>query len=197
MFDQIIQEIERQGFSTRPHLLSLQDLSEANEFFLSHAGEFKEALVGSKSDRKRVESIRGDLTLWLDPSDAPAEFLKVFKFLDDLKTEINKKLFLGLKDYETHLASYPPGSFYSRHKDCHEKESTRVLSFVFYLNQNWEPQDGGELILYDKNNSEILKVRPTAGTFICFLSEEFPHEVKASRKERRSLTGWIHSKELN
>ncbi len=197
MFDQIVQEIERQGFSTRPYLLSPQDISDANKFFLNHATEFKQALVGSKSDRKRVESIRGDFTLWLDQTDAPPEMKKIFCFLDELKTEINKKLFLGLKDYEAHLASYPAGSFYSRHNDCHSNDSTRVLSFVFYLNQTWETHDGGELILYDKKNIEILKVGPFAGTFICFLSDEFPHEVKVAHKERRSLTGWFHSKNLN
>lgn len=197
MFDQIIQEIERQGFSIRPHLLSPHDLTEANEFFLRHSAEFKPALIGPAADKKRVESIRGDYTFWLDPSLPPAEFTSVFTFLNSLKTELNKKLFLGLQDYETHLARYAQGSFYSKHSDRHEKKSTRILSFVFYLNEEWKDGDGGELILYDKDNNSLSQLQPSPGTFICFLSDEFPHEVKAAHRERRSLTGWMHTSQLS
>ena len=197
MFDQIIQEIESQGFSIRPHLLSSQEVSEANEFFLRHSTEFQAALVGPETGKKRVEDIRGDFTLWLATDNAPREFRKLFEFLNELKSELNKRLFLGLRDYEAHLARYPVGSFYTRHLDRHEKKSTRVVSFVFYLNEEWKDGEGGELILYDKNNIEILRLQPEPGTFICFLSEEFPHEVKVATRERRSLTGWIHSIQLS
>ena len=197
MFDQIVQEIERQGFYTRPQVLSLQDLLLANDFFLNHMTEFNPAQVGLNADRKRLENIRGDLTFWLDSDQPPGEFIHPFAFLNELKAHLNKKLFLGLRDFEAHLAVYPPGSFYAKHRDRHKTKSTRVLSFVFYLNQEWNDDDGGELVLYDDKNNELLKVLPLPGTFICFLSEDFPHEVKPAKKERKSLTGWIHSTHLS
>jgi SM-20-related protein len=53
---------------------------------------------------------------------------------------------------------------------------------------------GGELVIFDKDHKEITAIYPTPGTFICFLSEEFPHEVRPAKIERRSLTGWMHTK---
>jgi SM-20-related protein len=116
------------------------------------------------------------------------------KFLEELKKALNENFFLGLKQYECHLASYPAGSFYQKHSDRFEASSSRYLSFVFYLNESWEPDYGGTLVLYEKNGSPIDTIFPLPGSFICFLSEDFPHEVQAAKFERRSLTGWMHNK---
>jgi SM-20-related protein len=197
MVDQIIQEIERHGYAHREGLLTSLELASIHQFFKTHESEFKPALVGSDKNKKRVEAIRGDFTYWLDPLDPPAVFEAVFKHLEKIKSELNQKLFLGMKDFECHLARYPAGSFYKKHLDRFENNSSRVLSFVFYLNEEWNDNDGGELVLFDKQDHEILRVLPAPGSFICFLSDEFPHEVLVSKRERRSLTGWMHTKNLN
>lgn len=194
MIERILEDIDSKGFSYVESFLTEASLREISEFFESHKNEFKPALIGPAQSKQRNENVRGDHTFWLDPLDPPLEFRPLIKFLDELREKINARFFLGLKQFECHLAYYPQGTFYKKHSDRFEVNSSRSLSFVFYLNENWTPADGGELLLYDKNDNSLETIRPMPGSFICFLSEDFPHEVKSALRERRSLTGWMHTK---
>lgn len=194
MLEKIISEIERQGFSYTENLLSSADLILINNFFDENKGVFKPAKVGPSSAKRRDDMIRGDYTFWLDPLDPIHEFTKQITFLNELQTTLNARFFLGLKQFECHLAFYPAGTFYKTHSDRFEANSSRSISFVFYLNKEWTKKDGGELVIYDKNHQQLETIYPLPGSFICFLSEDFPHEVRQSLKERRSLTGWMHTK---
>ena len=195
--EQIVHETSSQGWSYRPHLFTDSQVKKINDFFDFHRGDFSEAKVGQKQERKRDVSIRGDSTLWLDPLSPPEELKDVFEFLNELRDSLNRNLYLGLREYETHLSLYPPGTFYKTHRDCFQKDSGRVISFILYLNSNWIPGDGGELKFYDNEMREITKFSPSGGSFVTFLSQDFPHEVLPGKRERRSLTGWIHRKNLN
>lgn len=190
MVDQILREIERNGYALVSNLIPAEDLKAMNLFFEEHRREFVPAMVGSRDNKQRVESVRGDYTYWIDALAPVKPFDTLVKFLNELREQVNQKFFLGLQQFECHLAYYPPGTFYKKHLDRHESNSTRSLSFVFYLNET----SGGELVLYNKNNEVIKIVSPEPGTFICFMSDEFPHEVKPSNRERRSFTGWMHTK---
>lgn len=194
MLDLIIQEMASDGHAHVPKLLSDNELMAINQFFQTHMHEFEAAKVGSLHQKERVPLIRGDFTFWLDPLSPVEPFSGIFSFLEKLKNEINRSFYLGLQEFECHLAYYPPGSFYKTHLDRFEKDGSRRLSFVFYLNQQWSEESGGELILYDRSGALLKKIYPMPGSFICFLSDEFPHEVKQSVHERRSLTGWMHTK---
>ncbi len=197
LIDQIIRETSSQGWCFLPRLLSDQDLTLINQFIDQHKGDFVAAKVGKGSNQARREEIRGDYTLWLDPLSPPEPFRPAVQFLDQLLVALNRELFLGVKEFETHLAYYPPGTFYKTHLDKHEQNSSRAFSFVFYLNQEWSEENGGELVIYNKENKALTTVFPKPGSMICFLSEDFPHEVKAAKCERRSLTGWMHTKIIN
>lgn len=190
MVEQILQEMERNGYALVSNLISSDELAEMNHFFEDHRGEFTPAMVGSTDKKQRMESVRGDFTFWIDALDPVKPFDKAVHFLEKLRAAVNEKFFLGLQQFECHLAYYPPGTFYKKHLDRHESNSSRSLSFVFYLNN----ASGGELVIYNKQNEIIKVVSPEAGSFICFMSEEFPHEVKAAQNERRSFTGWMHTK---
>lgn len=194
MVDQILQELEREGFCLIPQFLDPAALKTFNEFFETHKTEFLEARVGTKGNRMRDESIRGDYTYWLDPLNIDQTFLPIFSFLNELRDRINARFFLGLQEYECHLAYYPPGTFYNKHLDRFKKDSSRRLTFIFYLNQEWKVEDGGELVVYDQQGNVHRTIYPMPGTLVTFLSDEFPHEVKAGKKERRSFTGWMHTK---
>ena len=194
MIERIVQELHSKGWSLTPRLLDLEHLAQISGFFEFHKTEFNPAKVGPKNQKLRKEDVRGDYTFWLDPLNPPAPFAILIDFLNDLKQSVNSNLFLGLQEYECHLAFYPPGTFYKKHSDRHTQTSTRSLSFVFYLNEEWNEENGGELVLYDQQGETLQTVTPAPGLFICFLSDEFPHEVKAGNKERRSFTGWMHTK---
>lgn len=194
MISKIINEIEQSGFCYIQDFLDAEKITSINEYFDENRSEFKAALIGPKDNRQRMESIRGDYTHWIDPLAPAAPFLYIIETLSEIKNALNSRFYLGLNQFECHLAYYPPGSFYKRHLDRFETNSSRKLSFVFYLNPDWQETDGGELVLFDKNNNVVKTIFPKPGSFVCFLSEDFPHEVKIAMKERRSLTGWMHTK---
>ncbi len=191
MLDQMIRDIKDKGWSFRENILTPYDMSLITLFFKQHRGEFAPAQVGKGLARQRNEDIRGDHTLWIDPLNPPVEFAKIMSILEELRTNLNREIFLGAREYECHLAFYPEGTFYKKHMDRFESDSSRVLSFVFYLHEEWKDGNGGELVLY--SDKEIL-ISPLPGSVIVFLSDGLPHEVKAGKFERRSFTGWMHSK---
>lgn len=111
---------------------------------------------------------------------------------EQLRQYLNRELYLGLFDFECHYAHYPQGAFYKKHYDAFQGSSNRRLSTVLYLNPNWLPEDGGELILYTNDGDTVLEtVLPKFGNMVIFLSEEFPHEVLPTNRSRYSLTGWF------
>lgn len=193
MIEQIVQELKQHGHCYLRNVIADSALAQIQTLFNS---EFRPARVGKTEGPKRVEEIRSDWIFWLDPQNPPIELKNQISFLGELKSKLNEHFYLGLKDFECHLAKYPAGSFYKKHVDRFSSDSSRSVSFIFYLHQEWSDSDGGELVLYNKNNEVLKTILPEPGSLMIFLSEEFPHEVKVCHKERRSLTGWIHTKIL-
>lgn len=191
MLEQIVRDIKDKGWSFQRNILTAHDMSGISEFFRTHRPEFEAAKIGKGQTRQRDESIRGDYTFWIDPLNPPAEFARAMQILEELKKNLNREIFLGAKEYECHLAYYPPGTFYQKHVDRFNNDSSRVFTFIFYVHDNWQPGDGGELILY---TDEEVTINPVPGSLMVFLSDNLPHEVKPCTRERRSFTGWMHSK---
>lgn len=65
-----------------------------------------------------------------------------------MRQRINQSLMLGLFGFESHFALYPTGSFYRRHLDQFQGASHRTVSCITYLNDDWLPEHGGALRLY-------------------------------------------------
>ncbi|WP_201191570.1 2OG-Fe(II) oxygenase [Pseudomonas fluorescens] len=152
-------------------------------------GELAPAAVGRGPTSEIREAIRGDRIQWIEPGQAPAcdSYLAL---MDSLREAINRGLFLGLEDFESHFALYPPGAFYLRHLDRFRDDDRRTVSAVLYLNEAWLPQEGGQLRMYLKDRGEY-DVLPTGGCLVVFLSGEVPHEVLPASRDRLSLTGWF------
>jgi SM-20-related protein len=150
---------------------------------------FQTAHIGKGADKKQISSIRGDVISWLiDTHSTDAAYLAL---MEKLRLGLNERLFLGLFDYECHYAIYREGTGYAKHTDVLAGKKNRVLSTVLYLNEDWQPGDGGELMLYDAKGAALETVAPRYGTMIIFLSESFPHEVLISQRIRRSIAGWF------
>lgn len=147
--------------------------------------------IGRGSEHALRRDIRGDAIHWLDrESQAQRRYLAA---MSELQQALNQALFLGLFEYEAHFAHYPPGAFYRRHLDSFRGRANRVISTVGYLNPDWPEDGGGEMLIFapDDPEREVARVRPTAGTFACFLSETVPHEVLPTRLPRASIAGWF------
>ena len=188
-FDALADALVERGYAVLDNLLGEALITALRAEFDHPDCQFKTAGIGREEDHAIALDIRGDRICWIEGgSAAAAAFLAA---METLRLALNRRLFMGLFDYESHLAYYPVGTFYKKHVDAFVGRSNRVLSTVLYLNPSWAEGDGGELVLYDEAGAAVVeKLCPEAGRLVVFLSERFPHEVLPARRERYSVAGW-------
>lgn len=187
----IIDDLAERGWSLQTHFiaptLTLELAEECRK--RAAAGLLVRAGVGRSALAVINEGLRGDHIQWLEAGQNPAcdQYLAL---MDGLRQALNQALYLGLEDFESHFALYPPGAYYKRHLDRFRDDDRRAVSVVFYLNEQWQAEQGGELRLHlaDGSRHDVL---PVAGSLLVFLSAEMPHEVLPATRERLSLTGWL------
>lgn len=193
--DSILSDLEQKGWSVQEHFFSKELIqilrNELDDFH--QQGIFKQAGIGRGSNFNIESSIRQDEIYWIDQNKTTAAQEQYFSIMQQLQNAINQRFYMGLHELEVHFALYPEAAFYKRHLDQHKNHDTRVLSVITYLNENWAVEDGGELQLYLKNG-QAVSIIPDAGTFVCFVSAEFEHEVLPARQQRASLTGWFRKR---
>ena len=86
---------------------------------------------------------------------------------------------------------YEEGAGYKRHKDQFRNDINRKYSLINYLNNNWLEEDGGQLIIYQ--NDETQMIQPQSQTAVFFKSNEMEHEVSKANRSRMSISGWLKS----
>lgn len=171
------------------NFIDSQLLETIRSFFLSHLDAFEKSGIGALHKNVVRRDIRGDLTYWLD-SKRDTELADFWKLIDETMHIYNRYCFLSLSDFEFHLANYPKGGHYDKHLDQFNNRSNRMISFVLYLNVDWQKGDGGELEIYTKDGSTVV-VEPIQARCVMFKSADVPHGVLLSNKDRFSLTGWL------
>jgi SM-20-related protein len=188
--DQVAQALQDKGWCVLDDALPEALASTLAAGFSDSPEAFKPAGVGRRADYQRDASVRSDVIRWLEPAlAADAAYLAL---MESLRVALNRRLFLGLFDYESHYARYAPGAFYDRHLDAFAGAKSRVLSTVFYLNADWRKEEGGELLLYAADGADVAEtVLPLHNRLVIFLSERFPHEVKPATRVRHSIAGWF------
>lgn len=192
LFTTIADHLRRDGYSI-VHGMLPATLTEALQQRVQSLQQqaFSQAGTGRQNDHQLDRSVRRDKIRWLNGED-PAE-QRWLDYMSRLQQHMNRHLFLGLFSYECHFAHYRPGDFYRKHMDAFRGQANRVLSTVLYLNADWDPEAGGELVLYqdDNHDLELTRVIPSSGTLVTFLSEEFPHQVLPASNDRYSIAGWF------
>lgn len=190
---QICQQLVEQGYSVIVDFLPtsiaqalLDEVSNSIEL------DFKPAAIGREQDLQINSKVRTDSIAWLEGgSPAQASYLGL---MEELRIELNRHLYMGLFDFESHYAHYRPGDFYQRHVDSFRGRSNRLLSSVLYLNHHWQPIDGGELLIFrDEQLTPFLILPPVFNQCVLFLSEQFPHEVRVAKRHRYSIAGWFRT----
>lgn len=196
----VVDALSERGWCVLPGFIPETDVENLRDLALrqQEAEAYRPAGIGRGPDQTVDRRVRSDLICWVDPLDASYRQLCGERF-EELRRVINEQLFLGLFDLETHFALYRPGAFYGRHVDQFRQGGRRKLTIILYLNRAWQPEDGGELLLYEEDETATAPVRilPHGGTLVCFMSEIFPHEVLPARRDRLSLTGWYRTRELS
>jgi SM-20-related protein len=191
LFERITQDLVEKGYAYLPSVLP-QAITDSLLSYLAQLedGKFHKAGIGRGRNKMRNRFVRRDRIHWIDEADQAATVW--LTWTRQLQTYLNRHLFLGLSTFESHFSHYQAGDFYRRHLDAFKGKSNRVLSLVVYLNRGWEPDHGGELVIYSpKDSSELLKVTPGLGTLVLFLSEEFEHEVLPTSRDRYTVAGWF------
>ncbi|MCH1923540.1 2OG-Fe(II) oxygenase [Shewanella sp. C32] len=168
-----------------------QQLTEALRLRVEEAPveDFRFAAIGRGGEQQLNHDIRSDRIRWLEPSSEPDSGYTMF--MESLREGLNQRLFMGLFDYESHYAWYRPGAFYQKHLDALRGSQNRILTTVFFLNHEWQAEQGGELKLYDEDDQLLHTILPEFGTLVIFLSERFPHEVCPTQRGRGSIAGWF------
>ncbi|MBL4239390.1 2OG-Fe(II) oxygenase [Vibrio fluvialis] len=187
--DALLDAIAEQGwfiwddFLTAEQVQSLRDCAPEN---------WKRARIGRNDDLQRKTTIRSDKIQWLSQNMAqPVQ--DYLERMEQIRQAVNRDFFLGLFEYEAHFAKYEQGDFYKKHLDAFRGQENRKLTTVFYMNEAWQPADGGELKIYDLDDQLIDTVAPVAGRLVVFLSEKFPHEVLPTHADRVSIAGWFRT----
>ncbi|WP_201547190.1 2OG-Fe(II) oxygenase [Psychrobacter immobilis] len=135
----------------------------------------------------RVSDIRGDRIRWITEN-----FFAGFYYLQSinaLAALFNRSLFAGIRHSEAHYACYPVGFGYQWHSDNPARRDERVISAVFYLNDDWSDSDGGALEIVDKHGIHH-NVMPVANRLVIFDSD-MQHQVQIAHRQRYSIATWM------
>jgi SM-20-related protein len=199
-FDRVSEDLDRSGFASMPHFLDAAGTAALGEECRAWnaRGSLQASSIGRGEAARHSARIRSDTTAWFDTSAPTAAQEPYWTQIHALRQQLNRSLLLGLDDVESHYAIYAPGASYSRHRDRFRDEDTRVLSSVFYLNDDWTADQGGALRIHLDPDAECrnphVDIYPEAGTLAIFLSAPFEHEVLVATRDRLSIAGWFRQR---
>ncbi|KDP84674.1 2OG-Fe(II) oxygenase [Cupriavidus sp. SK-3] len=156
---------------------------------LAAAATLTMARVGHGAAGSLQRDVRGDRIQWLEAGQSEARD-RYLAIMEVLRIALNRGLFLGLEEYESHFAYYAPGASYLRHRDQFRDDDSRTVSVIIYLNADWLPEHGGALRLHPEGLS-TQDISPVGSRIAVFLSADMLHEVLPATRDRMSLTGWF------
>ena len=194
-FELLIEGVVDKGYAVCDDFLEPAEVENLLTTFAQRyqSGKFKEASIGKHSEVHKAAQIRGDEILWLETNSIDFAERMLLNKNQAFVEYLNRTCFLGIVDTEIHFAKYDIGKFYRRHRDTFHAQKGRILSVIYYLNPNWIPENGGNLIIYTSENGveKGIVIAPLAGRLVCFESEKLDHEVSEAFAERFSVTGWL------
>ena len=194
-YQSIAEDIETKGWSIIDNALPEQLCTALHQQIIELPEHAFKAMGIGRGDQLHIDkNYRSDTSHWLDGNTQTEKDYLIW--MEGLRLIVTQHLFMGLFDYEAHFAHYASQGFYKRHMDAFSGKSNRKLTTVFYLNPDWDQNDGGELLIYANEKGEIpfKTVSPQMNRLVIFLSDEFPHEVLAAQKDRYSIAGWFRLK---
>ncbi|AWY21525.1 2OG-Fe(II) oxygenase [Moraxella bovis] len=140
---------------------------------------------------ERESAIRGDSIRWIDEScPVGSAYLGA---IDELGRYFNATLYTGIRSSEAHYACYPSGFGYKWHSDNPKGRDERVISAVFYLNDNWTADNGGAITVVDKTG-ETTGLLPQLNRLVVFDSNLL-HQVEITHRRRFSIATWLRCDE--
>lgn len=192
-FEELIDTYIHHQVGISDHFITKELSGQLQKNLLDHDKDnnMKFAGIGNQDHKDLLQDKRGDKILWMNnESQEPAEraFLNQ---IDQFILYLNDTCYVGINAYEFHYALYDTGSGYTRHVDQFKNNNDRKFSMIHYLNTDWLPDDGGELLIYREN--EVEKISPEIQKAVFFKSDSCEHSVSKSTRPRMSISGWLKS----
>ena len=110
----------------------------------------------------------------------------ITKCMNDYMNQFMPGYFFTLNDIQ--VLKYEPGGFYNFHVD-HGNKISRTLSFIYFINDDYE---GGDLIFQDPSTKEEYKIEKKKNQVVVWPSNFlYPHKVTPVKKGvRYSIVAW-------
>jgi len=156
---------------------------------LYKGNQLKFAGTGNNKIVHHNKLVRNDVIFWLDRSHSNQFENEFFDLMDSFVLHLNQTCYTGITSYEFHYTMYEKGSFYKKHYDQFQNNSSRKFSMIMYLNVGWKAGDGGELCVYRDGKQQ--NIAPENGKGVFFKSDVLEHEVLLTNVRRMSITGWL------
>ncbi|WP_180168290.1 2OG-Fe(II) oxygenase [Acinetobacter sp. YH01003] len=183
--DQILEDLDLHGFAMLDDAYSPEYQQQVLAECSQNLDQFREAAIQNGV----VSKIRSDHILWIHENLSIAQ--QHTQTLLTLAEQFNQAFYLGIREVEAHFASYQAGSFYALHRDNPQQKNDRVISAVYYLHSEWQPDWGGQLRLQDKHDQWHI-IEPSPNRLAIFQSDLL-HEVLPAKQQRLSITAWLRS----
>lgn len=159
---------------------------------LDASGALEPARLGK--DKLLRPGLRGDRHAFLGELDLPGPLHVLWQAFERLRETANRDAWLGLRRFEVQLACYPgDGARYAAHRDAFAGDPARRLTAICYLNPDWRPEHGGQLVAQTPDGP--LTVEPRLDRLVLFLSDRVLHEVLPSHSPRFAATAWYRGAE--
>ncbi|WP_255254517.1 2OG-Fe(II) oxygenase [Providencia rettgeri] len=185
--DKLIDSLSSQGWYVWDDFMSLQYIQAIKN---SIPDTLQDARIGRGDTLQGNKSIRADQTVWLEPK-MGEPIVNYLDKMEQVRQELNCQLYLGLRDFETHFCRYPNGGFYKKHVDNPRGQGRRKVTTVLYMNETWQAGDGGELVVYDKENNQLFELEPLAGRMIFLCLKNFHMKCyRLNKNEKVSQAGF-------
>ena len=145
--------------------------------------------TGNETKFIRNHKVRSDVIYWLDKRHNNIHETEFLTHIEAFISYLNASCYAGITSYEFHYSLYESGTFYRRHIDQFQDNSSRAFSMICYLNENWKVEDGGQLYIHQLDSPQ--RIAPLQGKTVFFKSNELEHEVLVTNARRMSVTGWL------
>uniref|UniRef100_A0A7S0WU31 Prolyl 4-hydroxylase alpha subunit domain-containing protein n=1 Tax=Pyramimonas obovata TaxID=1411642 RepID=A0A7S0WU31_9CHLO len=84
------------------------------------------------------------------------------------------------------------GGCFPLHFDSDRDLDRRQVTAVVYLNEGWEPEDGGQIVMYPFPSAPVA-IEPVMDRMVLFSSPNMLHRVLPSRRPRMCFSVWFSS----
>lgn len=115
------------------------------------------------------------------------KFYKLYEkvFLKIIEDIFNRKQILKRSFLPHVVNTYPKGSFLRKHQDGEDVNNIRIFTMLFFVNKNWDINDGSLFRMYDENN-KIIDIIPNYENVVVLnhLKYNYIHEVTENLSDK-------------